>query len=150
MKRIAAVLHDGPEDRGGLETLEYIKSHFGEAVAKIVAGCSDTFETPKPAWEDRKRSYREHLKTAGRSILLVSAADKLHNSRATLRDLKAEGPVVWGRFSATREQTLANYSSLIDIYAAGARDLRRNAIVDELRVIVAAMSASMYERLKTK
>jgi (p)ppGpp synthase/HD superfamily hydrolase len=146
---IAAMLHDGPEDRGGVETLDEIQSRFGETVAAIVAGCSDTFETPKPPWEERKRRYREHLKTAGRSVLLVSAADKLHNSRATLRDLKVEGPSVWARFSATREQTLENYLSLIDVYAAGAGDPRRNALVDELRVIVAEMSASIYEPCQT-
>lgn len=50
------------------------------------------------------------------SGIFVSAADKLHNSRATLRDLQSEGASVWGRFSATREQTLGNYRELIEIY----------------------------------
>jgi GTP pyrophosphokinase len=137
---IAAVLHDGPEDQGGIETLNEIRRRFGDNVASIVEGCSDTFDTPKPPWEERKRAYREHLAAAGRSTLLVSAADKLHNSRATLRDLRNEGTTVWNKFSATRDQTIGNYKRLIDVYADGASDLRRDAIVSALRVAVAEMS----------
>lgn len=137
---IAAVLHDGPEDRGGLKTLAYIREHFGATVADIVEGCSDTFETPKPPWIERKRAYREHLAKADRSTLLVSASDKLHNSRATLRDLKAEGPSVWSRFSARPDETLANYRDLIAVYKSGASDARRDPIVAELTKIVQEMS----------
>ena len=138
---IAAVLHDGPEDRGGLETLASIRAHFGEVVADIVEACSDTFEDPKPEWGKRKELYREHLTHADRSTLLVSAADKLHNARSTLRDLREGGPVVWSRFSATREQTLENYRKLIEVYRSAANDPRRHAIVAELDGIVAKMSA---------
>ena len=39
---IAALLHDAVEDAGGQERLDDIRSRFGETVAEIVAGCSDT------------------------------------------------------------------------------------------------------------
>lgn len=71
----------------------------------------------------------------------MSAADKLHNARSTLRDLREGGPVVWSRFSATREQTLENYRKLIEVYRSAANDPRRHAIVAELDGIVAKMSA---------
>ena len=58
---IAALLHDGPEDAGGHETLEEIRRRFGDRVADIVADCSDTFETPKPPWRERKEAYLAHL-----------------------------------------------------------------------------------------
>jgi len=45
---VAALLHDAPEDQGGEERLEDIRVRFGDEVAKIVAGCSDTYEEPKP------------------------------------------------------------------------------------------------------
>jgi GTP pyrophosphokinase len=138
---IAALLHDGPEDQGGKETLEEIRRRFGTTVAGIVEGCSDTLETPKPPWEARKREYREHLATAGPSTLLVSAADKLHNARSTLRDVRNEGQSVWSRFKGTREQTLDNYRALVNVYEAGAPDPRREPIVRELRQVVAELSA---------
>jgi hypothetical protein len=43
---IAALLHDAPEDRGGRPVLEKIREQFGERVARIVEGCTDTFEDP--------------------------------------------------------------------------------------------------------
>ncbi len=47
--------------------------HFGPAVAAIVEGCTDTFETPKPKWETRKRRYIEHLTATSPSVCLVAA-----------------------------------------------------------------------------
>src|SRR5439155_17493639 len=78
---IAALLHDAPEDQGGLARLEEIRQRFGDAVADIVQGCSDTFETPKPPWRKRKEDYLAHVKQAPMTIVLVSAADKVHNAR---------------------------------------------------------------------
>jgi (p)ppGpp synthase/HD superfamily hydrolase len=136
---IAALLHDAPEDQGGEPTLEAIRTRFGNAVAEIVAECSDTFETPKPPWKERKRAYIASLATATLGALLVSAADKLHNARATLRDLREQGGIVWTRFSPTREQTLQNYWSLVAAYESAPPDARRAPIVRELRETVALL-----------
>ena len=138
---IAALLHDGPEDQGGVDRLAAIRRRFGDEVADIVEHCSDTFEMPKPSWAERKAAYVERLKKADRSTLLVSVADKLHNARATLRDLsEADDPSsVWGRFRKTREQTLANYLALIGVYIEGASDPRRGPLVAELYRTVDAM-----------
>ena len=51
---IAALLHDAPEDRGGEARLGEIRERFGDEVADIVAGNTDTFEDPKPPWRERK------------------------------------------------------------------------------------------------
>ena len=56
---VAALLHDGPEDQGGRATLKEIRRRFGERVASIVEGCTDTFESPKPRWKPRKLGYLE-------------------------------------------------------------------------------------------
>ncbi len=45
---IAGLLHDAPEDHGGLERLQDIREKFGDRVAEIVAGCTDTYEEQKP------------------------------------------------------------------------------------------------------
>ena len=54
---VAALLHDAPEDRGGKERLEEIRARFGDEVAEIVDGCTDTYEDPKPEWRPRKEAY---------------------------------------------------------------------------------------------
>jgi (p)ppGpp synthase/HD superfamily hydrolase len=41
---IAALLHDAVEDEGGLPRLRDIEANFGREVAKIVEGCTDSFE----------------------------------------------------------------------------------------------------------
>ena len=50
---VAALLHDSPEDQGGKERLREIRERFGNMVAEIVDGCTDTYEDPKPEWRRR-------------------------------------------------------------------------------------------------
>ena len=103
---IAALLHDAAEDAGGHAMLAQVRARFGDGVAAIVASCTDTFEAKKPDWGPRKARYVEHL-AAERNVeaCLVSAADKLHNARAILHDLRAasDPQSVWGRFKAPRD-----------------------------------------------
>src|SRR5450759_5519982 len=103
---IAALLHDAVEDQGGAVRLELIRAEFGEVVAAIVAGCSDTDKDQKPPWEERKMAYLSHLPTQPASVLLVSVADKLHNARCTLADYRVEGEDVWIRFHAPPDRIL--------------------------------------------
>ena len=71
----------------------------------IVAACSDTDVTPKPPWRERKEAYIAHLRDPAlpAGTLRVSLADKLHNSRAILFDLRA-GHDVFARFNAGRDR----------------------------------------------
>ena len=114
---IAALLHDGPEDQGGLATLKEIRDRFGVPVGKIVAACSDTFEKVKPAWKQRKQDYLNHLDDADDSVRLVSCADKLHNARAILADYRRHGETLWDRFNADREEILWYYGELARVFA---------------------------------
>jgi (p)ppGpp synthase/HD superfamily hydrolase len=91
---------------------------FGETVASIVQGCSDTLAAPKPPWLERKQTYIEHLRTATGSTRLVSAADKLHNSTAILNDYSAVGEKLWERFNPTKEQVLWYYQGLVGAFQA--------------------------------
>jgi (p)ppGpp synthase/HD superfamily hydrolase len=136
---IAALLHDAAEDAGGRERLEDIRARFGEAVAAIVEDCTDAWTTPKPPWAERKRQYVEHARTLGPSSLRVSAADKVHNAYAILRDLRNIGETVWERFNATPDDVLAYYQSLVRAYrAAGGGKL-----IDELDRIVRGIEREM-------
>lgn len=113
---IAALLHDAVEDAGGAETAVMIRREFGDLVADIVVACTDTDQHPKPPWEERKRAYLDHLLTVDESALLVSLADKVHNSRALATDEATHGEHLWDRFNATREQSGWYYSSLCQVF----------------------------------
>ncbi|HUF90109.1 MAG TPA: HD domain-containing protein [Gemmatimonadota bacterium] len=97
---IAALLHDSIEDVGVSQVR--IEREFGSRVARIVKACSDgTPNTKRTAknWKKRKRAYLRKLETAHRDALLVSCADKLHNARSILLDLRREGDALWNRFN---------------------------------------------------
>lgn len=135
---IGALLHDAAEDGGGEPRLAEIRARFGDEVADIVLGCSDSLvQNPeeKLPWRERKQTYLEHLRTAGHSVCLVSAADKLHNVRAIARDYRAHGEGMWNRFQGRRDGTLWYYQEVAALLAERFRspltqDLLRE--VDEL------------------
>ena len=141
---IAALLHDGPEDQGGVATLETIGHLFGERVQTIVAACSDTFETPKPPWLERKRAYLQHLagEETPRSAVLVSAADKLHNLTTTIDDLEAFGVSFWDRFNSTAEQQLWYYRSLAEVFRARLGGRLAEAVAAQVDRLEAAIARS--------
>lgn len=115
---IGALLHDAAEDGGGEATLAEIRARFGDAVADIVLGCSDSLvEDPedKLPWRERKENYLAHLQNAGESVLLVSAADKLHNVRSIARDYREHGEEIWNRFQGRRDGTLWYYETVADV-----------------------------------
>ena len=100
---IAALLHDAVEDQGGEQRLLDIRNRFGDRVADIVHGCSDTVAAPgqqKENWHIRKQGYINHLRRVDTDTLLVSLSDKVHNARSILRDHNPQvGPTVWDRFT---------------------------------------------------
>lgn len=134
---IAALLHDAVEDQGGWERLAEIKEEFGPEVTAIVEGCSDAFEEPKPEWWERKKRYLAHLPGASASVLLVSAADKLHNARSILVDYRDIGEEIWSRFKTGKEGTLWYYQELARVYRQSAK--LPAALVDELERVVAEL-----------
>lgn len=112
---VAALLHDAAEDGGGEAMLAEIRAQYGDAVGDIVLGCSDSLvEDPaeKRPWLERKETYVARLVEASPSVCLVSAADKLHNVRAILRDYHSDGEEVWSRFHGGRDGTLWYYDAV--------------------------------------
>ncbi|HUE83156.1 MAG TPA: HD domain-containing protein, partial [Pyrinomonadaceae bacterium] len=135
---IAALLHDAVEDAGGLDRLEDIRNRFGDNVAEIVNACTDAYVTPKPPWKERKEKYIEHIAEASKSARLVSAADKLHNARAILRDYGVEGEALWSRFNGGKEGTLWYYRALV----AAFRSVQDNELIAELDRVVSEIETS--------
>ena len=121
---IAALLHDAVEDQGhhypgGADALRAeIKSRFGAAVLEIVDGCTDSDTDPeqKPPWRARKGTYLHHLESATASVRLVSCADKLHNARAIVSDLRVLGDALFARFNGAKTGTLWYYRGLADVF----------------------------------
>ena len=110
---IAALLHDAAEDAGGRARLDDIRGRFGDNVARIVEDCTDSWTTPKAPWAERKQKYVEHARTLDPASLRVSAADKVHNAYAILRDLRNVGDQVWNRFNASADDIVAYYQGLV-------------------------------------
>ena len=129
---IAALLHDAIEDQGGAVTRNEILSRFGENVTAIIDGCTDADTLPKPPWRQRKEAYIAHLATASPSVLLVSAADKLHNARSILQDYRLLGESLWSRFQGGKDGTLWYYQTLINAFPK----IPTTAIIEELTRVV--------------
>jgi (p)ppGpp synthase/HD superfamily hydrolase len=150
---IAAVLHDVVEDQpfadgGGRARLADVRAKFGDHVASIVEALSDWIsedgsqQKSASGYENRKAVYHEHLRAErDKSVLLVSAADKLHNARAMEADFDNIGPELWKRFNGTPEQIFWNYDQLIAIYGSAIDDPRRAAVVGPLAETVARLKA---------
>jgi (p)ppGpp synthase/HD superfamily hydrolase len=136
---IGALLHDAAEDHGGRDRLADIRARFGEAVARIVEDCTDSWETPKLPWAERKRAYVQHARKLPVPSRRVSAADKVHNTYAILRDLRNVGEEVWLRFSATPDDVMAYYEGLVRAY----REAGGGRLVDELDRIVRGVRREM-------
>src|SRR6202790_4352965 len=113
---IAGLLHDAIEDVGA-EQEAVIAGRFGPRVARIVRACTDADTLPKPPWRARKEAYIAHLEHADRDALLVSCADKLHNARAIVGDLRTHGLAVFDRFTGGRAGTIWYYASLAKVFA---------------------------------
>jgi GTP pyrophosphokinase len=94
---------------------EEIDEQFGRAAADIVLACTDSTE-PKPPWRQRKEDYLAHLPSVSPDALLVSVADKVHNSRSILMDLHSGGVAMFERFTGGMDGTLWYYRSLVSTY----------------------------------
>lgn len=118
---IGALLHDSledaPQDFPVHRIREIILVRFGRDVLDIVEHCSDTTEQPKPPWRERKARYIAAAEHTPPSAMKVSAADKLHNLRALVRDYRREGNALWARFNpeAGQSGTLGYHRALVEI-----------------------------------
>ena len=137
---IAALLHDAVEHAGGPRTRERVARDFGEEVAAIVDGCTDDAPDEgqvKRPWAERKREYIAHVADASASVLLVSAADKLHNLTTLERDLRRDGPSTLARFKAP-DRMLWYYTEVI----SALRSLLPSAVLSELERAVELFAAA--------
>ena len=136
---ISAVLHDTVEDHGGMPRLREVEQRFGADVARMVAALSDTFaddHDKKEGWEERKLAYLERLRSETDDVLLISAADKLYNTKSILDDHRVIGNAVWERFKRGADKQLWYFNELLSIF----RGHPTNKIVDDLERVVRELS----------
>jgi GTP pyrophosphokinase len=146
---IGALLHDAAEDGGGEATLAEIRARFGDTVADIVLGCSDSLvEDPedKLPWRERKENYLAHLENASASVCLVSAADKLHNVRSIMRDYREHGEDIWERFQGRRDGTLWYYETVADTLVRRYRTQLSRDLQDDVDTLLALVNETELRR----
>ncbi len=129
---IAALLHDAPEDQGGQARVSEIHDRYGDAVARIVNECTDSYLEQKPPWRRRKQDYLQRLGDSSSSALRVSLADKLDNARTVVRDYRRQGEELWLRWGRQPEDVRWYYGALAERFA----ELRPGSQADELRLTV--------------
>ena len=141
---IAAVLHDIVEDipvtLGADWARRWIRFEFGQEVLDIVEGCTDADIQPKPSWRERKMAYVRHLESVSKSIVLVSASDKLHNVRSILMDYRELGDRLWARFNADagKAGTIGYYRGLVRAFRSSGY---HPGLVQELDAVVSEIEA---------
>jgi (p)ppGpp synthase/HD superfamily hydrolase len=107
---IAAVLHDVVED-AGREYIVPIREEFGLRVADLVMAVSNI---GRGSWREKKVEYLAHLARSNDDVLLIAGSDKLHNARAIVSD----GPTVFAKFKAPKEDVLWYYTELAAMFNA--------------------------------
>lgn len=134
---IAALLHDAVEDQGGPPVAAEIRRRFGGRVADIVMACTED-KWAGLTWRERKQASVEAVPRMDRSALLVLTADKLHNVRALVSELRKDGSAAWDRFRGGREGTAWYYRAMAGaIESAGGSPLS-----DDLAAAVDALEAA--------
>ena len=86
--------------------------HIGTRVVRIVAVCSDSFESPKLPWLKRKKEHLVRIGNASRIVRLVCASESLHDGRSTLADYREIGERLLQRFSGGTVGTLWYYREM--------------------------------------
>lgn len=134
----AALLHDAIEDTPAGRARELIAPLGAGRVLALVEQVTETDMDPKPPWAERKLIYIAHLAESELDALIIALADKLHNARTQLRQLRQQ-PDMWGAFNAGEAQQAWWYRSLIDAMRLRLSELGQaqlTAYVDELEEIV--------------
>jgi hypothetical protein len=113
---IAALLHDVIEDVAPTESARAVVASFGPEVLRIVEGCTKAERGEDADSFEAKMAHAARFADADASILLVAVADKLHNARSIVADLRRTGDKVFSRFSVPRDETLAYYRALVTTF----------------------------------
>jgi hypothetical protein len=93
--------------------LRVLEDDFGAHVLELVMGVTETKNNGGPAldWLERKKEQLRHLARASDETAALKAADALHNTECTLRDVRRLGLGVLDRFRGG-PLTIWHYSAI--------------------------------------
>lgn len=136
---IAGLLHDVLEDSDPKEYDENkLRSDFGERVFKLIKDVSEQKngdlgeDDAKSSLKDRKEAYLNHLQSVDEESIWVSVADKIHNLRSTIEDLKTHGHIAWDKFNASKDSQMWFYETFYHTV----KEKTANPIINEFAVLL--------------
>lgn len=113
---IAALLHDAVEDQGGEPIYTEILRRYGSRVAAIVGACTIPPRSASQTWKSHKLDYLNQIRHASPEAQRVILADKLHNVRSLITNLRQTGESTWSAFAASKTDNLWLQQSLADLF----------------------------------
>jgi guanosine-3',5'-bis(diphosphate) 3'-pyrophosphohydrolase len=127
----AALLHDVVEDTS--VTLEEVRERFGDRVAELVACVT---EDPGLPTSERKRAYREGLRSSPQAARAICAADKVCNA-SDLREAASVGAEeVLARFAGGLDAQVQRFTAELSMLEESGTDRSlREAMQAELGVL---------------
>lgn len=143
--RIAALLHDGPEDVPEIIPFELIEQKFSGDVARLVRGVTKP-NLPGQSWRDGWSNFINQIYNAEDDrVLIVEMADRNSNLRDALRNSYAQsggrfvGPDFWRIYSTSspRDQ-LWMYNEMLKVFDKRAKG-RRSPLLDDYKQNVYAL-----------
>lgn len=133
---IAGMLHDSLEDVKGY-TYEKLVEDCGERVARIVAHVTEPLDANKSVfdqlpWLTRKEMYLKRLEEGPIESILVSCADKIHNTESFLDSFKKEGEAFAQSFGSSMRNRIWLNEQVLTI--SEQRLGKDHVLVERLRV----------------
>ncbi|OGJ67520.1 hypothetical protein A2947_02360 [Candidatus Peribacteria bacterium RIFCSPLOWO2_01_FULL_54_110] len=114
---IAGLLHDVIEDaENDTQRTAYRKEigeKFGKEVLEIVEGVTE--QDKSLPWKERKNLYLQHLRNASKESLLVSCADRTHNTASLVEAYEKDEEEIWKRFNAPKLSKIWFMDQAVDI-----------------------------------
>src|SRR3990167_1929019 len=127
---IAGILHDTIED--SIPEKKVTKAMIAERFGDTVAGLVDdvTEQNKELPWEERKQEALEHIEKLQNDSLLVKSADLISNISEIIADYQVEGDVIFERFNASKDKTIAHYLRMV---TAVVEKWPENPLIEDLR-----------------
>ncbi len=101
----AGILHDTIEDTN--YSPEELKNEFGTRVHDMVMEVTEKKGKEEVSWRERKQAYLDSLAhTDNAEALLISVADKMHNLRSIIDDLREHGDGILKALSTSPSEQL--------------------------------------------
>ncbi len=107
----AGFLHDALEDTD--YDTKQMSERFGTRVTRLVQGVSEQKDVAN--WVERKRLYREMIKTGSVEAVAISCADHIHNSRSLGISIE-DGVDIKKIFKIGIPERFAHERALVEIY----------------------------------